>query len=87
MSPHDGASVTVCGRDRMLASDRPSAHNFAMLEEFSFVRREAQAEANLAYEDWRCLRSRDAYGVYRAAQDRADAAQDDLALVTKRIAA
>jgi hypothetical protein len=58
-----------------------------MLEEFSFVRREAQAEANVAYEDWRCLQSKDAYTVYRAAQDRADAAQDDLALVTERIAA
>ncbi len=87
MSPHDGASVIACGRDRTLASERPSAHDFAMLEEFSFVRREAQAEANLAYEDWRCVQSRDAYAVYRAAQDRADAAQDDLALVTEQIAA
>jgi hypothetical protein len=87
MSPHDGASVIACGRDRKLASERPSAHDFAMLEELSFVRREAQAEADLAYEDWRFVRSRDAYAVYRAAQDRADAAQDDLALVTERIAA
>jgi hypothetical protein len=62
-------------------------HDFAVLEELNFVRREAQAEANLAYEDWRSLRSRDAYAVYRAAQDRADAAQDDLAWVTERIAA
>jgi hypothetical protein len=73
--------------DRAPTSDRPSAHDVAMLEELSFVRREAQAEANLAYEDWRSLRSRDAYAVYRAAQDRADAAQDDLAWVTERIAA
>jgi hypothetical protein len=58
-----------------------------MLEELSFVRREAQAEADLAYADWRCLRSGDAYAVYRAAQDRADAAQDDLARLTERIAA
>ncbi len=65
----------------------PSAHDFAMREELDFVRREAQAEADLAYEDWRHLRSRDAYAVYRAAQDRADAAQDDLALATERLAA
>jgi hypothetical protein len=58
-----------------------------MLEELSFVRREAQAEADLAYEDWRCLSSADGYAVYRAAQDRADAAQDDLAWLTDRIAA
>jgi hypothetical protein len=58
-----------------------------MLEEFSFVRREAQAEADMAYEDWRCLRSGEAYAVYRAAQDRADAAQDDLARAAEMIAA
>ena len=87
MSPYDGASVIACTKDRVLASGRPSAHGFAMLEELSFVRREAQAEANLAYEDWRRLRSGDAYAVYRAAQDRADAAQDDLALVTEQLAA
>ena len=69
------------------ATDRPSAHDFAMLEELSFVRREAQAEATLAYEDWRCLPSGDGYCVYRAAQDRADAAQDDLARFSDRIAA
>jgi hypothetical protein len=58
-----------------------------MVEEIGFVRREAQAEANLAYEDWRDVRSRDAYAVYRAAQDRADAAQDDLARLSERVAA
>jgi hypothetical protein len=87
MSPHDGAPVIACSTDRTVANERPTAHDFAMFEELSFVRREAQAEADLAYEDWGCLRSRDAYAVYRAAQDRADAAQDDLALVTERIAA
>jgi hypothetical protein len=87
MSPEEGASVIACGGDRRLASDRTSAHELAMLEELSFVRREAQAEANLAYEDWHCLRSSDAYAVYRAAQDRADAAQDALAFVTDRLAA
>jgi hypothetical protein len=51
----------------------------ALFEELSFVRREAQAEADLAYEAWRSSPCLDAYAVYRAAQDRADAAQDQLA--------
>jgi hypothetical protein len=84
MCPDQGS--VMCGGDRKLASGRSSAHDFAMLEEVNYVRREAQAEADLAYEDWRTLRCRDAYAVYRAAQDRADAAQDDLALVTELIA-
>jgi hypothetical protein len=79
-------STSVIGRGGARAHAR-SAHDFAMLEELSFVRREAQAEANLAYEDWRRLRSREAYAVYLAAQDRADAAQDDLARATELIAA
>jgi hypothetical protein len=47
--------------------------------ELTYVRREAQAEADLAYEAWCRLAGRDRYAVYRAAQDRADAAQDELA--------
>jgi hypothetical protein len=58
-----------------------------MLEELSFVRREAQAEAKLAYEDWRDQPNRDTYVVYRAAQDRADSAQDELADWVRRLAA
>jgi hypothetical protein len=51
----------------------------AMFEELAFVRREAQIEADLAYDAWRRDPGADAYFVYRAAQDRADAAQDALA--------
>jgi hypothetical protein len=87
MSPHDGTSVISRGGDRTHESHCASAHDFAMLEELDFVRREAQAEANMAYEDWRSLESRDAYAVYRAAQDRADAAQDDLAYASEQLAA
>jgi hypothetical protein len=58
---------------------RPSVADYALLEELSFVRREAQAEANVAYECWLEHPSRERYVVYRAAQDRADAAQDQLA--------
>jgi hypothetical protein len=56
-----------------------ASHECAMFEELSFVRREAQAEADLAYGDWQRSVSAEAYTVYRAAQDRADAAQDQLA--------
>ena len=49
-----------------------------ILEELSFVWREAQREASLAYCHWRRRRDRVAYARYRAAQDRADAAQDAL---------
>jgi hypothetical protein len=38
----------------------------------------ARAEANLAYDAWCRARSREAYAVYRAAEDRADAAEDAL---------
>ena len=47
--------------------------------EVDYVRREAQAEADLAYEAWCQMPGADGYAVYRAAQDRADAAQDQLA--------
>ena len=39
----------------------------------------ARAEANLAFDAWRTAPGRDAYVAYRAAEDRADAAQDALA--------
>src|SRR5438067_1138875 len=58
---------------------RPSVADYALLEELGFVRREAQAEANLAYQDWLGHPCSERYSVYRAAQDRADAAQDQLA--------
>jgi hypothetical protein len=50
-----------------------------MFYELSYVRREAQSEADVAYEMWCRLPGRDGYAVYRAAQDRADIAQDQLA--------
>ena len=39
----------------------------------------ARAEANIAYDGWRMSPGREAYAAYRAAEDRADAAQDALA--------
>jgi hypothetical protein len=47
-----------------------------VLEELRFAWREAQAEAAVAYCHWRRMRDRASYAVYRAAQDRADAAQE-----------
>jgi hypothetical protein len=38
----------------------------------------ARAEANLAYDAWCRRPGRDAYAIYRAAEDRADAAEDAL---------
>src|SRR3954466_11601186 len=49
-----------------------------MFEELSEAWRAAHLEATLAYELWSELPGRDAYAVYRAAQDRADEAQDAL---------
>jgi hypothetical protein len=49
-----------------------------MFEELSAAWRAAQDDATDAYELWRELPGRDAYAVYRAAQDRADEAQDAL---------
>ena len=49
-----------------------------MFEELSESWRAAQLEATDAYELWSELPGRDAYAVYRAAQDRADEAQDAL---------
>jgi hypothetical protein len=49
-------------------------------EEHTFAWREARLEASLAYSHWCRMRDRTAYSIYRAAQDRADAAQDALSL-------
>ena len=86
MSPYDMQLRTSGGSDNPTGRT-PSVRDYALLEEYSFVRREAQAEADLAYEDWRTHTTKNGYLVYRAAQDRADAAQDDLADWTRALAA
>jgi uncharacterized membrane-anchored protein len=50
-----------------------------MAAELHFVRLAAQVEADAAYAHWRQHPGAVAYAVYRAAQDRADAAQEHLA--------
>jgi hypothetical protein len=72
--PNDGAGSVDAGR--LGDGERTAAWVFSELE---YVRREAQVEAELAYEAWCQLPGGDGYAVYRAAQDRADAAQDQLA--------
>ena len=46
--------------------------------------REARAEANAALERWRAVTGRAAISVWRAAEDRADAAEDSLAARHRR---
>jgi hypothetical protein len=75
------------GEDFELAVSSPMRHKCALFEELNFVWREAQAEANLAYEAWRRSPCLEAYTAYRAAQDQADAAQDDLADCWQQLAA
>ena len=41
----------------------------------------ARAEANLAYDAWADFPGAETYAIYRAAEDRADAAQDALAVL------
>ncbi len=81
----DRTVLNVNGQQYEFAVVGPSVHDHAMLEELSFVRREAQAEADAAYLAWLEQPCTDAYAVYRAAQDRADAAQDDLADCVRRM--
>jgi hypothetical protein len=47
----------------------------------------ARAEANLAYEAWCTAPGADAYAVYRAAEDRADAAERALAATLRPLLA
>jgi hypothetical protein len=79
MRTEDRASSKKTDHEQEELPGRPSVADYALLEELGFVRREAQAEANLAYEDWLEHPNGERYVVYRAAQDRADAAQDQLA--------
>ena len=48
-------------------------------DELAYAWRTAQDEATIAYQAWQQAPSPIAYAVYRAAQDRADKAQDALA--------
>jgi hypothetical protein len=64
----------------------PSGHGagamFGRLEEIFVLWSAARAEANVAYDHWCASPGADAYAVYRAAEDRADAAEAELAQFT-----
>ena len=53
-----------------------------LLEEVFVLWSAARAEANLAYDVWCANPGCSAYAVYRAAEDRADAAEAELANLT-----
>ena len=83
MSPHHRAILSSPVESRTPPSTELPKFERAIFKEMSFVRREAKAEANFAYEGWLIRPDTDRYIVYRAAQDRADAAQDDLAEIAR----
>jgi hypothetical protein len=56
----------------------PDADSSWLRDELSDAWRAAQAEASAAYGYWREMPGADGYAVYRAAQDRADEAQNAL---------
>jgi hypothetical protein len=64
-------------RELLLAAGAPLCW---ALDELVQVWRHADAHAKHAYDHWRRTPGGEAYAVYRAAQDRADAAQDALSI-------
>ena len=63
----------------IVLGERARAAGPRQVDELQAVWSAARAEANLAYNAWRTARGRDRYATYRAAEDRADAAEDALA--------
>ena len=79
--------LRIGGEKRDFLIIRPSTRDYTLLEDLSSARRAAQSEADDAYERWSRSPSEETYAAYRAAQDRADAAQDQLAAWARRCAA
>ncbi|WP_028064049.1 hypothetical protein [Solirubrobacter soli] len=79
MSEEDATSVLYREieemRRRLAGAGVPSTW---IHDELRYAWRDAQAEAAAAYACWRDEPGAEGYAVYRAAQDRADAAQDML---------
>ena len=63
----------------IVLADRVAITEAREVAELQTVWSAARAEANLAYDAWRTTGGDDAYATYRAAEDRADAAEDALA--------
>ena len=66
----------------VFASDLPAGAS--LFECLWLAWEEARSEGHCAYHEWQRAGGVDAYIVYRAAQDRADAAQDALAQAARR---
>ncbi len=79
--------LRIGGEKRDFLVTRPSRRDYTLLEDLTSARRAAQAEADHAYQRWSGTPSEESYAAYRAAQDRADAAQDQLAAWARRCAA
>jgi hypothetical protein len=69
----------VGSRPISIVLDMPEHAQHWVVGELRYLRRAAQDEAERAYEAWRNQPRGSTYAAYRAAQDRADAAQDHLA--------
>ena len=63
----------------IVLADRAATTEAREVAELQTVWSAARAEANLAYDAWRATGGHSAYATYRAAEDRADAAEDTLA--------
>ena len=71
--------VSPDGGELVFACELPAGAS--MIQCLRMAWDEARSEARGTYEAWHHERGHDAYVIYRAAQDRADAAQDALACV------
>lgn len=88
---HDGQAkrvrLRIGGEKRDFLLTRATPRSRGALDELNHARRTAQAEADRAYRRWSEKPTHETYAAYRAAQDRADAAQDQLAAWVRRCAA
>src|SRR4051794_22657324 len=79
MSREDVLKELMERRVRREADDREAeVHGMIRFENLADAWRDAQDEATAAYELWCEDKGADGYAIYRAAQDRADEAQDAL---------
>ena len=79
--------LRIGGEKRDFLIVRSPTRDYTILEELCAARRAAQAEADRAYRRWTRVPRKERYVTYRAAQDRADAAQDQLATWCRRCGA
>jgi hypothetical protein len=81
VAPSDTAETPALHEVGELVFTREPPAGASVLECLWLAWDEARSEANSTYDAWNRASSLEAYVIYRAAQDRADAAQDTLAQV------